>query len=278
MVLAILDHLGQLLCRELFAFEGGEIVLEVHALQKLLVGFAVEQNALRELPVSPRPPALLVVVLQTFGHGVVDDKPDVGFVYAHPEGHSCYNDVNMVVHPLVLRSFLVTFVDVGVVEGSPVASPVQSSAHLLAFPLGEAVDNPGLLAILANDALDVFDDALGLVSDLVVEVRSVKAGLEEVAALDAQSSNDVLLDHFGHSGSETQDGHFRVLLLQGRKVLVFCSEILAPSRHAMHLVYHESLNLSPLIEGFYQLRKLLAEVQFFRGAEYYDAVLGLVEV
>lgn len=36
-VLAVFYHLGELLCGELFSLKGGEIVLEIHGLERLLI-------------------------------------------------------------------------------------------------------------------------------------------------------------------------------------------------------------------------------------------------
>ena len=50
------------------------------------IPLAIEEDALRRLPIPAGPAGLLVVGLQALGHVVVDDKTHVGLVDAHAEG------------------------------------------------------------------------------------------------------------------------------------------------------------------------------------------------
>lgn len=121
-VLAVFYHLGELLCGELFSLKGGEIVLEIHGLEGLLIGVTVEENTLRKEAVSARSAALLVVVLKAFGEGVMYDESDIWFVDAHSKGDCGHDNMNLIVHPLFLCIFFILFREISVIVSCFVSS------------------------------------------------------------------------------------------------------------------------------------------------------------
>ena len=204
LLLAILNHLGELLAGELFPFERGEVVLKIKGLQELFVAFSEKENALGKKTVPPSPSALLVVVLEGLGHRVMHDVPDIWLVDPHSEGNGGNDDADLVAHPPLLNIFLFLLAYVGVVEGCPVPLPLQVTTHFLALPLRQAVDDARLVRIFVDDGGDIIVDPLGLLPDLVVEIGPVEGGLEVVAILYSKLFDYVLLYDLGDSCCQGQ--------------------------------------------------------------------------
>lgn len=58
------------------------------------VGVRVEENTVRDFPVSACPARLLIVTFHRFGQTGVDDVAHVRFVDAHPEGDGGTDDLS----------------------------------------------------------------------------------------------------------------------------------------------------------------------------------------
>lgn len=133
----------------------------------------------------------------------MNDIPDIGLIDPHPKGYCGHDDVDAVVHPLLLNELLPIFVNLGMVKGCLVASTIQLSTHLFALTLGETVNNATFVPVLADDAFDVFQDVFGLLTHLVIEVGPIERRLKKVTSLDPQASDNVLLYYFSHRGSQS---------------------------------------------------------------------------
>jgi hypothetical protein len=82
-----------------------------------------------------------------------------------------------------------------------------------------------------------------LVTDLVDQVRPIETRLEEsIVSVNLQALHYVILDFDGSCGCEAEKGDPRVLVLQEIEVQVVFSEVLAPIRHAVHLIDDEAVN------------------------------------
>ena len=121
LVLAIFDHLCQLFGGKFLAVKSGVVVLQVHALQELLILLSVKQDALRKGCVPARPPTLLVVVFQWLGHSMMNHESDVRFVDPHPKGNSSDDYVYFVIHPFLLNCLFLLLINVCVVKSRSVS-------------------------------------------------------------------------------------------------------------------------------------------------------------
>ncbi len=97
LVLAVIDHglqVFRVVHLDLLVF-----LLGIHEIVSPFVPAVVVQDAVRYFPVSPGPPALLVVILNTLAEREMQHESDVGLVDAHSEGYGGDNDGHLVVHP-----------------------------------------------------------------------------------------------------------------------------------------------------------------------------------
>ena len=75
----------------------------------------VVQDAFGHLLVAPGSATLLCIPLKALRERIVDYKSDISFVDAHTKGNRCYNDLNLIVHPLSLDLLSAVIGDLSVV-------------------------------------------------------------------------------------------------------------------------------------------------------------------
>ena len=66
------------------------------------ISAAVEQQAVRRFPVTPRAAGFLIIALHVLRHIVVDHKADVRLVNSHAEGIGCHHDLRPVEDEILL--------------------------------------------------------------------------------------------------------------------------------------------------------------------------------
>ena len=80
-------------------------MLVLHELFKLLnILVPVESYTLPLSSVSSCPAGLLVIALEAFRNIIMNDIPDIGFVYAHAKSNGCNNHINLFHEKTVLVS------------------------------------------------------------------------------------------------------------------------------------------------------------------------------
>ena len=166
-IFAILYHFRQLFSRKLFPGQSRKFIFEIHTLQKHLVLLFIKNNTFRELTISPCPTALLIVILEWFRHSVMNDVAHIRLVYAHSKGNSGYNDIGLVIHPPLLNSFFVLFINICMVIGSFVSFLCQFKASLLAIFLTQTIDQSSLVFVSLYNFLYLLQNVLIFVSNLV---------------------------------------------------------------------------------------------------------------
>ena len=105
---------------------------------------------------------------------MVNDESDIRLVDAHSKGNSCNDDVNTIMHPLVLDLFLLFLRYISMVESCSVPSTIEGSTHLLALTLGKTVYDATLILVLVHYPRNVFQHILCLLSHFIVEIRTVE--------------------------------------------------------------------------------------------------------
>lgn len=91
-------------CMNVFILTRTSIVLigDDEEIITFTVSISIVQDALSLLLVPPRTSTLLGVALQRLRHGVVNHKPHIFFVDAHSEGYCSNNNLQFILHPLLL--------------------------------------------------------------------------------------------------------------------------------------------------------------------------------
>jgi hypothetical protein len=60
----------------------------------------------------------LIIVFDAFGNLVIDDKPHIRLIDAHSKGYGCYNDLDLVSHPVFLIGLSLLRSKGGMIHGS----------------------------------------------------------------------------------------------------------------------------------------------------------------
>jgi hypothetical protein len=149
----------------------------------LTVPIGIVEDALRLLLISSSSSTLLCISLKTLGHRVMNDKADILFVDTHSESDGGNDHMNLVPHPLLLHLLSPVDVQLCMIEITldGVVS-VQNLSELLAVLPADAVDDPRLPFESRPQHLHqiIVHILKGLlVSNLIYQVRSVEAALEE---------------------------------------------------------------------------------------------------
>ena len=166
----------------------------------------------------------------------MDDISDIRLVDAHSEGYCGDNHVH-ILHKeavLILRPYL--SIQPGVIWNSLYTVDNQHIGKFFNLLSAEAVYNSGLPRIL----LYVFYDIpvrIHLVPDLVIEVRPVERGLEDLCVLYAEILYNVALDLRGGRGGERYHRSISNLVDYRSDAPVLRPEIVPPVGNAMSLVY-----------------------------------------
>lgn len=82
--------------------------------------------------------------------------------------------------------------------------------------------------MFVQDLLNFIQNVFAFGFDFVVEVGSIEGGLEEVAVVYTQSTDDILFDDFGYCGSQGENGSFGESFLDGREIFIFDAKLLTP--------------------------------------------------
>ena len=81
---------------------------------------------------------------------------------------------------------------------------------------------------------------LAFLPQRIVQVGSIERLLEVDNIPESQDVVDVVLHWHSGCGRQSHDGHFGIPHSDHAQLSIVLSEVLAPVRNAMHLVYHES--------------------------------------
>ena len=221
--------------------------------EDLAVAVLVVQYALSLFLVPTCAATLLCIALEASREGVVDDESDISLVDAHSKSDRSYDDSGLVLHPPALDLLSTTDRQVGVVEVTRhLVITFESLSKPLAILARYAVDEPTLTLearVEQGRHIVVYVVKRLLVSDFEEQVRPVEAALEiKHRVCYPEDLRDVVLDLYCSCGGEAKQGYFRELPPQGAQVEVILTEVLAPVRAAVDLVYHESIDLVPRVK------------------------------
>ena len=170
----------------------------------------------------------------------MDDEADVGLVDAHTEGVGADHNAGLPCLPGSLTGAAHPRLEPGVIEGSADALRLQercgfltaaAAAHVHdATPLHPVADVQELAALVFRFADDI------------AEVRTLEAGLEEVALAEAQLVHNVLRNLRGGGGGKGYHGGVNGFT-ETADLEIVRAEVIAPLRDAVGLVDHYIINV-----------------------------------
>ena len=175
--------------------------------------FGVESDALAFAAVAACTASLLIVAFEAFRYVVVNDETHIGLVDAHAESDGGNDDIHFFHQEFVLVLGTHFVVQSRMVGKGFDSVELQQLGQLLHAFAGEAVDDAAFAFVLSDEFhyLTVeLDRFRGFGAYLVVEVRPVERGDEEVGVLHAQVLDDVLLHLGGGGGCKGEDGNMGV--------------------------------------------------------------------
>ena len=188
------------------------------------------------LAVTPGTARLLIIGFETLGQVQMHDEAHIGLVDAHAEGDGGHHDHTVLPQEALLIALAHFGTQPGVI-GHGVETllhqPGSGVVHLLAR---QAVDDPGVLLVLAAQETQQLLPGVLLLGDAVLDVGAVEAA-DEVAGLAQAQALDNLGAGIGIGGRGQGDaGHMGKLFLQHRQLQIVHAEVVSPLRHAVSLV------------------------------------------
>ena len=105
------------------------------------VGGGIEQHAFGLQAVAPGAAGLLLVMLDGFRHGGVDNAAHVATVDAHAEGHRCGHDVDLFGGKCVLRPAALVGLHAGMIESGALILSLEDRRHGFGVLAADAIDD-----------------------------------------------------------------------------------------------------------------------------------------
>ena len=141
-----------------------------------------QQNALRRLPISSGTPGLLIVILHTLGHIVVNDISDIGFIDSHTKGIRGHDHRKSVIDKILLTFLPCLCVHSRMVFCYRNPSLPQKFIHFVHILSCGTIDDPTLLRMLFH----IFYDKIIFLPntfDPVIQVFPVKSRHNDLRVL-----------------------------------------------------------------------------------------------
>ena len=219
-----------------------------------------QQNALRRFSISPGTSGLLIVILHALGHIVVDDISDVGFIDAHTKSIRGHDHRKSVIDKVLLAFLSGLRVHSRMVFYYRNPSLPQKFIHFVhIFPCG-TIDDSTLLRVvfyIFHNKIVFLPDVL----DPIIQVLPVKSRHHELRILQAQHTDNNLLDFFRSRGRKCTEN--RPALQSVHKIndlQIAGAEILSPLGNTMRLIHRDHGNLClcdklPKLPCFQSLRR-----------------------
>ena len=141
-----------------------------------------QQNALRRLPISSGTPGLLIVILHTLGHIVVNNISDIGFIDSHTKGIRGHDHRKSVIDKILLTFLPCLCVHSRMVFCYRNPSLPQKFIHFVHILSCGTIDDPTLLRMLFH----IFYDKIIFLPntfDPVIQVFPVKSRHNDLRVL-----------------------------------------------------------------------------------------------
>ena len=226
----------------------------------------IEQDRLGRQAVAPGTPDFLIKALDAFGQVVMDDKPHVGLVDTHPEGHRGTDHLQAVVDKVVLHPLAHLRRQAGMVSRRHNPMPAKHVGHALRRLFAHAIDNAAIVPVTGYQAEDGTVLVLLLIPapHVQAQVRTVEGRDEHFGVGQAQLLLDVLPRQPVGRRGQSHNRHTGKSLPQQPQLRVFRTEVMPPLGNAVRLVDGEQRNPHvPYQIGNLQHQPLRRNVQQF---------------
>ncbi len=206
------------------------------------VCIAVEEQGVCGQSVASGAADFLVVAFDVFGHVVMDDPADVGFVNPHAKGHGSTDDGYFVFEEGFLDFAAVFGIHACVVVLGFDAALAQFAGELLGAFLAEAIDDARFVGAVFDEGDDL-RDALLAGPRFEVDVGPVKGGDEFGGLMQAEQLGDVAARYAVGCSRQGDDGNAREFFFDALQRFVIGPEVVSPGGDAVRFVYGEEVDL-----------------------------------
>ena len=202
-----------------------------------------QHQAVRRLPVAPRPADLLAVIFDRLGQIKMHHIADVAFVDAHAEGNGGDDAVQLPAHELTLDAFALIVGQTGVIGAGADPVLIQVLGDVLGRLLQGDVDNTRLALTLTHPLHQPLTlGSAGNRFDPQIEIGAIKTGGDDIGFSNRELGLHVHNDRGRGGGREQQHLWDIELTLVVRKLQIVRTEVMAPLRNTVRLVHHQQRN------------------------------------
>ena len=155
------------------------------------VGSRIEENAVRFEPVAPCAPGLLLIVLDGFRHGGVNDAADIATIDPHPEGNGGANDRSLVIDEVLLHLYPFLVFQPRVVGIGRKACSREFCCQFFSVLAAQAVNDPAFGLVFPKKGNDLFK-LLRALSHLEAQVLAVEGSHVLLGIRNVELMTDIL--------------------------------------------------------------------------------------
>ena len=166
----------------------------------------------------------------------MDDKPHIGFINAHAECDSRHNDIHILAQEGILIGATHGTLHAGMIRQRLDIVKTQDLGKFLYLLTAQAIDDARLALVSLNKLDDFAVHILGLGPYFIVQVRTVKRGLEHCSIGHAQVLLDIVLHLGRRRRRQGNDGTLADAVDDGTYIAILRAEIMSPLRDTVCLV------------------------------------------